>query len=41
MNLDTYTQFWMGGVIAFGVVFYMFAIRYAQHCNTDDKKKSK
>ncbi len=35
MELDLFTELWMGGVIAFGVIFYLIAMRYAQHCEQD------
>ena len=31
MSLDTETEWWMLGVIAFGVVFYFASRYYAQH----------
>ena len=34
MSVVMYTQIWMGGVIAFGVVFYVVAMRYAKLCDT-------
>jgi hypothetical protein len=36
MDVDTYTKIWMGGIIAFGLVFYAVAIRYAKHCSHDE-----
>ncbi len=39
MGLDGFTQLWMGGVIVFGVVFYLFAMRYAHHCESDNQQQ--
>ncbi|CAM2855927.1 hypothetical protein [Vibrio rarus] len=38
MDLDAFTKIWMAGVIGFGVVFYMFAMRYAKHCEVDNEE---
>lgn len=31
------TSAWMLGVIAFGIVFYIFAMYYANHCGVEDE----
>ncbi len=36
MNVELSTQIWMGGVIAFGVLFYAISMRYAKHCDTSE-----
>lgn len=35
MTLDSSTEFWMLGVIIFGIVFYAIAMRYAKHSDDD------
>lgn len=39
MSVELATEVWMGGVIAFGVVFYLFAMRYAKHCETQQDEE--
>lgn len=41
MDVETATQIWMGGVIAFGIVFYAFAMRHAKHCDKDQQEEDR
>ena len=36
MTTDLSTQLWMLGVVSFGITFYVFAMRYAKHCEEKD-----
>jgi hypothetical protein len=38
MNLDIVTEWWMFGVIAFGVIFYFTSRYYAQHIDDVNKR---
>ena len=40
MPLDLSTQLWMAGVIAFGVIFYFIALRYAQSTEKNEKNNT-
>lgn len=35
MSIDLSTEIWMGGVIAFGIVFYFISMFYANHDEGD------